>query len=184
MTLEWGSQATSLFPSYIDSSDRTTTAIPGAIYEGVYGVEGIEKIINPNWEQEAMNRITSDLTANGCEVVYFKSDGVGSITVQFKQPESTDPSAMAIPVIVGYIVYVIVVAVLAYWLLTIVAPQAIKVIGTSLIENPVVLYLGVGILALFLLREFNARRGGGYDDDEPRDRIIVINAGQPRYDDY
>jgi hypothetical protein len=162
---EWGVQKTSLFPFYIYSGDYTTTSRPGEVYEAVYHAEGLQTMI-PGWEQTAVNDISTQLTQNGCVITYFKADdNVDDITVQFMQSsEASDASSMVLPVIVWYIVASVVFSVLAYWLLTIVAPQSIRVIGSALTDNPIVTY-GLGaIIVILLIRELSDLRELQHDD--------------------
>jgi hypothetical protein len=139
----------------------------GVTYEAVYPAEGIGTLM-PGWETDAINQVTSTLASQGCTPTYFEVAGdlnpfsAHTVTVQF-QYTPTGAQAVIAPLVWAVIGLLLVAGIIAW--LTLYAPSTIKAISDSLVENPIVMYLGGGIIAILLLQQINNwRSGGGYDD--------------------
>ena len=78
-----------------------------------------------------------------------------SVTVQFQYTPTGAQAAVA-PLVWAVIGLLLVAGIIAW--LTLYAPSTIRAISDSLIENPIVMYLGGGIIALLLLRELREWR--------------------------
>lgn len=147
MTITYGSQQSALFSRDVPSNEPMK---PGSVYSANYVITGIKTHL-PGWEDEAIIAIRNGLESQGMEIIYIgvDSDNDG-IDVQWKLANYGEAQAMVVPVIAYYVAAFVIIAIVSY-LLIITMVGALKEISDIMLENPYmvpVIYGGLAILGL------------------------------------
>lgn len=151
MTIGYGSQV-----STFGARDMSTDDVmqPGSIYSANYTISGIKSYL-PGWEDEAIISLRNGMESQGFEIVYIGVDSDNNgIDVQWRLPYTGDAQSMAFPVILVYYVAAIVIVAIVAYLLIITLVGAVKEVSAIITENPTmipIIYGGLAILGLIAI---------------------------------
>jgi hypothetical protein len=144
---------------YSSSSRRVleqgATVVPGVVYESNYTVEGIRTLF-PGWENEAINRVVSDLASGGAEVLYADINE-RTVTIQYRYAlRYGEFQASVFPVAIAVYALAAVVITACAYLLSLTLVGGVIELGKAVAESPqtqMLVYAGIAIIFLYLINQ-------------------------------